>query len=73
MSTDEHTSTNGWKRQESMVLHRLERIDRELHGIDKRLRQIEGKMWVLQTKAAVLGALAGVVPSLIFFLLRNVV
>tara|TARA_R110000824_G_scaffold71734_4_gene183575 strand:+ start:682 stop:903 length:222 start_codon:yes stop_codon:yes gene_type:complete len=72
MSDHEHTSTNGWKRQESMVLHRLERIDRELHGIDKRLRQIEGKMWVLQTKAAVFGAAAGVVPSLIFFLLRNV-
>ena len=69
---DEHTSTNGWKMNERMVLHRLDRIDRELHGIDKRLRQIEGKMWVLQTKAAILGGVAGVVPSLIFFLLRNV-
>jgi|TARA_R110000744_G_scaffold290111_3_gene400908 hypothetical protein len=71
MSTNEHTSTNGWKRQENMVLHRLDRIDRELHGIDKRLRQIEGKMWVLQTKAAVFGAAAGLVPSIIFFMLRN--
>ena len=63
MSPDEHMSTNGWKRQENMVLHRLDRIDRELHGIDKRLRQIEGKIWVLQTKAAIFGAIAGLVPS----------
>jgi hypothetical protein len=72
-SNEEHTTANGWKRQESMVLHRLERIDRELHGIDKRLRQIEGKMWVLQTKSAIFGAMAGLIPSVIFFLMRNAV
>ena len=72
MSPDEHMSTNGWKRQENMVLHRLDRIDRELHGIDKRLRQIEGKIWVLQTKAAIFGAIAGLVPSVIFFLLSRI-
>ena len=72
MSTNDPMQTNGWKSNERMVIHRLDRIDMELHGIDKRLRQIEGKILVLQTKAAYIGAIAGLVPSLIFFLLRNV-
>ena len=72
MSTNDPMQTNGWKSNERMVIHRLDRIDMELHGIDKRLRQIEGKIWVLQTKAAYIGAIAGLVPSLIFFLLLNV-
>ena len=72
MSTDDpNMNTNGWKTNERMVLHRLDRIDQELHGIDKRLRSIEGRMWVLQPKAAFIGAIAGLVPSVIFFLLRN--
>jgi len=70
--TDPNMDTNGWKTDARMVLHRLDRIDMELHGIDKRLRVIEGKIWVLQTKAVMFGALAGVIPSLAFFLLRNV-
>ena len=72
MPTNDPMQTIGWKSNERMVLHRLDRIDRELHGIDKRLRQIEGKIWVLQTKAAMMGAIAGLVPSVIFFLLRNI-
>ena len=72
MPTNDPMQTNGWKSNERMVLHRLDRIDRELHGIDKRLRQIEGKIWVLQTKAAMMVAIAGLVPSVIFFLLRNI-
>ena len=72
MPTNDPMQTNGWKSNERMVLHRLARIDRELHGIDKRLRQIEGKIWVLQTMAAMMGAIAGLVPSVIFFLLRNI-
>ena len=71
MSTNDPTQTNGWKIDAKMVLHRLDRIDQELHGIDKRLRSIEGRMWVLQPKAAFIGAIAGLVPSVIFFLLRN--
>jgi len=70
--TDDPMQTNGWRTNERMVLHRLDRIDQELHGIDKRLRMIEGKIWVLQTKAAMMGAIAGLVPSVLFFLLRNV-
>ena len=70
--TDDPMQTNGWRTNERMVLHRLDRIDQELHGIDKRLRMIEGKIWVLQTKAAMMGAIAGLVPSVIFFLLRNI-
>ena len=70
--TDDPMQTNGWRTNERMVLHRLDRIDQELHGIYKRLRMIEGKIWVLQTKAAMMGALAGLVPSVLFFLLRNV-
>ena len=73
MSTNDPMQTNGWKMNERMVLHRLDRIDNELRGIDKRLRHIEGKIWVLQTKAVMLGACAGVIPSLVFFLLRNVI
>ena len=73
MATNDPMQTNGWRNNERMVLHRLDRIDRELHGIDKRLRQIEGKIWVLQTKAAFIGAISGVRPSLIFFLLRDTV
>ena len=69
---DPTQSTNGWKINERMVLHRLDRIDSELNNIHKRLHTIEGKIWVLQTKAAMIGAAAGLVPSVIFFLLRNV-
>ena len=72
MSTNDPMQTNGWRTNERMVLHRLDRIDQELHGIDKRLRMIEGKIWVLQTKAAMMGAISGLVPSVVFFLLRNV-
>ena len=72
MSTNDPMQTNGWLTNERMVLHRLDRIDQELHGIDKRLRMIEGKIWVLQTKAAMMGAISGLVPSVVFFLLRNV-
>ena len=72
MSTNDPMQTNGWRTNERMVLHRLDRIDQELHGIDKSLRMIEGKIWVLQTKAAMMGAIAGLVPSVIFFLLRNI-
>ena len=65
MSTNDPTQTNGWKIDAKMVLHRLDRIDQELHGIDKRLRQIEGKIWVLQTKAAMIGAIAGFIAGVI--------
>lgn len=59
------SNPNGWTSDAKMVLHRLDRIDRELRDIEGRLQKIEGKLWVLSTKASLFGALAGSIPALI--------
>jgi len=54
-----------------IIVHRLDKIDSDLTDIESRLRSIERSVWVLQTKAALIGAVAGMVPAMVVFFLKG--
>ena len=50
---------------ERMILEQLRDQQEQLRVIDARLRHIEISLGILKTKAALIGAMAGAIPSLL--------
>jgi len=52
---------------ERLILDQLRHQQQQLEGIDARLRHIEVSIGILKTKAAIMGGLAGLLPSMFFW------
>ena len=52
---------------ERLILEQLQDQQKQLRRIDERLRHIEINLGILKAKAAFIGAIAGLLPSLIIW------
>ena len=56
---------------ERLIIEGLRDQQKQLRSIDARLRHIEVSIGILKSKAAILGGLAGLVPSLFLWWLNR--
>ena len=56
---------------ERLILDQLKQQQRQLNQIDNRLRHIEISIGILKTKAAIIGTIAGLIPSLFIWWLNR--
>jgi hypothetical protein len=52
---------------ERLILEQLQDQQKQLRRIDERLRHIEINLGILKAKAAFIGAIAGLLPSLVIW------
>ena len=56
---------------EQLILKQLQDQQHQLRRIDERLRHIEISIGILKTKAAIIGTIAGLIPSMFFWWLSR--
>ena len=56
---------------ERLILDQLKHQQKQLSQIDNRLRHIEISIGILKTKAAIIGTIAGLIPSMFFWWLNR--
>ena len=52
---------------ERLIIEQLQDQQKQLRRIDERLRHIEISIGILKTKAAIIGTIAGLIPSMLFW------
>ena len=56
---------------ERLILQKLSEQGKQLNKIEERLRHIEISVGILQAKAALIGGIAGLIPSVILWLISR--
>ena len=56
---------------ERLILEQLRDQQKQLRTIDARLRHIEVSLGILKTKAAFIGAMAGAIPTMLYWWIRG--
>jgi len=70
MEPPSNQDTNSWREWSKFILKELERLNHQYEALDEKLNKLHVDLVTLKAKASIWGAIAGLIPGAIFFIIQ---